>query len=130
MSHLIQALQAEGLEAVTTKYFIKTKRHEQYKNLVLFKYEQLNSPFENPVVQGSLQAISQSYELPIDARGIVLDENNGWAPVVFPYTKFFNFGESLAAKLDWSKPVKVTEKSDGSIMTVYCYNGYQSFFTY
>lgn len=46
-----------------------------------------------------------------------------WEIVMLPYTKFFNFGESLAAKLDWTQPVTVTEKSDGSLMTIYWYEG-------
>jgi hypothetical protein len=46
-----------------------------------------------------------------------------WSVVMLPYTKFFNYGESLAAKLDWRQPVTVTEKSDGSLMTVYWYKG-------
>lgn len=40
---------------------------------------------------------------------------------MLPYTKFFNYRESLADKLDWTQPVTVTEKSDGSLMTIYWY---------
>jgi hypothetical protein len=53
----------------------------------------------------------------------VLDEKNDWQIVVFPYEKFFNFNETFAAKLDWDESTVVTEKSDGSLMTLYYYDG-------
>jgi hypothetical protein len=53
----------------------------------------------------------------------VLDEKREWKIVVFPYEKFFNFNESFAAKLDWDEHTIVTEKSDGSLMTLYYYDG-------
>lgn len=53
------------------------------------------------------------------SRGLVLDASNNWNIVAFPYEKFFNFGESGAATLDWNRPVWVAEKTDGTLCTLY-----------
>jgi hypothetical protein len=56
-----------------------------------------------------------------ECRGIILDENNNWGVVAFPFTKFFNYGEGRAANIDWSS-CKVQEKVDGSLITLFYYN--------
>lgn len=55
-------------------------------------------------------------------RGIILDESEDWAVVSYPYDKFFNYGESNAAVIDWDAAI-VQDKLDGSLMTLYFYNG-------
>ena len=57
-----------------------------------------------------------------DCRGIILDELNNWEVVAMAFRKFFNFGESLAGKIDWST-ASVLEKLDGSLCTLYAYDG-------
>ena len=56
---------------------------------------------------------------------MVVDEDNNWNPVCYPYKKFYNYNEGKSHKLDWSNPklVKVYEKVDGSIVTLYHYKG-------
>lgn len=120
--NLVELLQAKGIEG-TQELKLKHKRHKKYENLVLFRYDQLNSSFKNAAVTGDLVLMIRGIVLIVDARGIVLDEKNGWKIVVFPYEKFFNFNESFAAKLDWDESTIVTEKSDGSLMTLYYYDG-------
>ena len=93
---------------IESKYFIKTRRHGKYPNLVLFKYDQISSPMGDPLVQ--------------EARGIILDEANNWAVVARPFDKFFNAEEGYAAEIDWST-ARFFEKLDGSICTVYYYGG-------
>ena len=88
------------------KYGIKAKRHGKYPNLVLFKYDQINSPFGERIVQ--------------ECRGIILEEANGWRVVCRPFDKFFNHGEGHAAQIDWSTAV-VQEKLDGSLCSCYYY---------
>lgn len=88
-------------------YFLKIRTHSRYPHLCMFKYHQINSDFRNPIVR--------------EARGIILDASNKWAVVSYPYDKFFNAGESLAAKVDWNS-AKVYEKLDGSLMTLYFYD--------
>ena len=105
---LIAYVKKHGLDKLKSGLAVSAKRHSEYNNLVLFKYSQLDSPMGNKVVQQS--------------RGIILDEDNDWAVVSYPYDKFFNYGEGHAAELDWST-ARVYEKLDGSLMTLYYYDG-------
>lgn len=107
----LQAALRTGLmtpEDVQLKLGIMVKSHKQYENLKLFKYNQIASPMGDPLVQS--------------ARGIILDMANDWNIVSFPFTKFFNDGEGHAAKIDWST-ARVQEKLDGSLMSLYHYDG-------
>jgi T4 RnlA family RNA ligase len=88
--------------------FVKSKRHPKYPNLVMFKYDMINSPMNNPLVQ--------------ECRGIILDEAKNWEVVARPFDKFFNYGEGHAAEIDWST-AKVQEKLDGSLMIMYWHDG-------
>jgi tRNA splicing ligase len=87
MTHLVQFLRREGLDAVKTKLSVATCRHKQHPQLILFKYDQINSPFNNKVVR--------------NCRGIILDESDDWRIVSYPYDKFFNLGMDL---LNLSEP--------------------------
>jgi hypothetical protein len=99
-------LRACGLQDLRDRYAIKAKRHNEYPNLVLLKYSQIESPMSAPVVQA--------------CRGIILDESNDWRPVSWPYSKFFNYGEGHAAPIDWAS-ARVYEKLDGSLVVLYWY---------
>lgn len=90
------------------EYGIKATRHKRYPSLVLLKYNQIESPMAEPLVQ--------------ECRGLILDETNNWAVVAMPFTKFWNAGEPLAATIDWHTAV-AQEKLDGSLMTLYFYDG-------
>lgn len=85
-------------------YNLKIKEKD---NLVLFKYSQFDSDFSLPLVQ--------------EARGIIL-ERDTWNVVSIAFNKFFNLGEPNAAQIDWYSAIG-TEKLDGSLMTVYFYDG-------
>lgn len=109
MSALQAFLRAGGTpKDLLAKYAIKSSRHLAYSNLVMFKYNQIESPFHEPIVQ--------------QARGPILDEADNWAFVSRPFDKFFNHGEQLAAEIDWST-ARVQEKLDGSLCTLYFYDG-------
>jgi len=101
-------LRTAGLKKLAYEYSIKVNRHSKIDNLVCLKYSQLESPMEETVVQ--------------QCRGIILDEANNWEIVSYPYDKFFNYGESHAPKLDWDT-AQLYEKLDGSLMTLYYYQG-------
>lgn len=94
-------------ESLKEAFGINIRRHKDYSNLVLFKYSQIESPMGERIVQ--------------ESRGIILDENNNWEVVSFPYLKFFNHGEGHAAQLDMST-AEAQEKLDGSLMTPYYYD--------
>ena len=53
--------------------------------LILFKYNQINSDFNEKIC--------------CEARGLILEEGT-WKVVRMAFKKFFNLGESFAAKID------------------------------
>ena len=75
--------------------------------LVLFKYDQVESDFHEPIVR--------------ECRGIILEEGT-WTVVRCAFFKFFNLGEELADKIDWLW-AEGSEKIDGSLMSVWWYDG-------
>lgn len=101
-------LQEHGLTSLCGKYGIKATPHGEYANLVLLKYNQINSPMAEPIVQ--------------ECRGLILDSDKDWAVVCRPFDKFFNYGEPNAASIDWES-ARVYEKLDGSLMSLYFYDG-------
>ena len=76
-------------------------------DLVMFKYNQLESDFSLPEVR--------------EARGIIFDSTN-WTCVCRAFDKFGHYGESYVPEIDWSTAF-VSEKIDGSLMKVYYYDG-------
>jgi len=72
-------------------------------DLASLKYNQIESPMADPMVQ--------------QCRGMVVDVARERV-LAWPYNKFWNFGEHLAAPLDWST-ARVQEKLDGSLMILY-----------
>ena len=104
--YTIAFLRAHGLAELAERFAVRPVRHRAYPNLVLLKYSQIDSPMAEPVVR--------------ECRGLILDEADDWRPVSFPYGKFFNYAEPLAAAIDWDT-ARVYEKLDGSLMTLYRY---------
>lgn len=74
----------------------------------IFKYNQLSSDFNNPIVQ--------------EARGIIFKTGAWEYPVCWPFNKFGNYGESYAPEIDWSTAF-VTEKVDGSLIKMWYDDG-------
>jgi len=105
---VIGYLRQHGLDRLQAEYAIKVNRHTRHPHLVMLKYDQIRSPMSERIVQ--------------ECRGLILDEAREWAIVSFPYLKFFNYGEGAAAPIDWST-ARVLEKLDGSLMTLYFYDG-------
>ena len=69
---------------------------------IKLNYNQIESDFHEEIVR--------------ECRGITLHESSKdfLGVFCFPFTKFFNYGESLAAEIDWDSAV-VQEKIDGSL---------------
>ena len=86
-------------------YSILIKRKDGF---VIFNYRQLSSDFNNDIVR--------------ECRGIIFKEGEWETPVCHAFDKFGNYGEEYVPDMDWST-VKVSEKIDGSIMKLWCYNG-------
>ena len=60
-----------------------------------------------------------SLDIVRESRGVILEKNT-WDIVCYPFKKFFNYGEPLAADIDWNT-AEVYEKLDGSMIKVYNY---------
>lgn len=108
MLKVVQALRSrlETLETLETSRAIHSKRHSQYPELVQLKYDQIESPMGDEIVQ--------------ECRGLILDTSHDFQVVAWPFKKFFNYGEGHAAPIDWSSAV-VQEKLDGSLIILYWY---------
>ena len=107
MSYLQQFLRENGnLQYLKEVYALEIKSHPKYPNLMMFNYNQIESPLSVPTVQ--------------ECRGIILDSADNWRVVNMTYTKFFNYGEGKAAKL--RGPIRRYEKRDGSLCQLYWYD--------
>lgn len=93
-----------GLDSAIDKFKILAKPKG---NLVLFKYNQLESDFTIEEVQ--------------ECRGLILDSSNNWEVICYPFKKFFNIQEQLASNIDWNTS-KIFTKLDGSLISFYFYN--------
>ena len=71
---------------------------------VMFKYNQLSSDFNIPMVR--------------EARGIIFRKDDFSHPVCWPFNKFGNYGESYAPEINWDTAF-VSEKVDGSLIKVW-----------
>ena len=107
MIKTVEFLQNNSIEKLTELYDITAKPHSKYPNLFHLKYNQISSPMHLPIVQ--------------ECRGLILDRDQNWKVVAYPYSKFFNYGEEAAAKIDW-RTAKIYEKLDGSLCTLYWYD--------
>jgi len=83
----------------------------RFDNLVTFNYCQLNTP-------GDMES---------ECRGLIL-EYGSWDVVGFSFRRFFNYGESRAAEINWNT-AKVLEKIDGTLITFFKYDGKWNFST-
>lgn len=107
MINLVQDLmdeRADWLDYLGNEYKVKAVRDG---GLVSLKYDQIESPMHVPVVQ--------------QCRGMVVD-TNAKRVLAWPYNKFWNHGESLAAPINWST-ARVQEKLDGSLMILHIRDG-------
>ena len=107
---LIQRYLRSGktLEDLKAEYGIKARPHGTIEGLWSIKYNQIESPMGEAIVQ--------------ECRGIILDENDNWSVVARPFDKFFNHGEGHAHDIEWGS-ARVFEKVDGSLMILYFYEG-------
>eukprot|EP01012_Entosiphon_sulcatum_P032578 TRINITY_DN4141_c0_g1_i1.p1 TRINITY_DN4141_c0_g1~~TRINITY_DN4141_c0_g1_i1.p1 ORF type:complete len:560 (+),score=79.77 TRINITY_DN4141_c0_g1_i1:31-1710(+) len=103
----VRYLREHGLEKFLQQHRVAAHRHKTFPNLVQLRYRN-DCNFRQAVCR--------------ECRGLILDESENWRPVAWPYAKFFNYREPLAAEIDW-ETATVWEKLDGSLCTVYFYAG-------
>jgi hypothetical protein len=108
MELLVQKLLRSGktLDNLKEEFGIKSSTSE---GLAILNYDQINSTKTDPVV--------------MECRGLILEEGS-WDVVSMAFRRFFNYGEALeiTEDFDFSK-AHVLEKIDGSIISVFHYNG-------
>ena len=84
-------------------YCIQVSRDTMFGHkLIMFKYSQIDSDFNNPVVR--------------ECRGLILDEDT-LELVTIPFFKFGNYGESYCPNIDWTS-ARVLQKVDGSLIKI------------
>lgn len=110
--HLSEGL-SEGIESLASTHGLQWRRHAEEPDLVGLKY------------LAHLQRGRSAWsDVARQARGTVLDCSDGekFRTVCRPFDKFFNYGEPMAAELDWSSALAY-EKLDGTLMLRYWARG-------
>jgi hypothetical protein len=100
MLRIIDYIKENGLAKAIENLKLKTK---VYDKKILLKYDQIESDMSRAEVQ--------------ECRGLIL-ERDTWEVMSMSFTKFFNSGETNAAKINWNTAV-VLEKLDGTMIQVY-----------
>lgn len=105
--HIQDFLRANGSAPLALPpYSLNIKQHPEFPNLYQFTYDQIESKRDDPLVR--------------EARGLILDADDGWNVVAYPFRRFFNEGEGPADHIDWST-ARVQEKVDGTLIIMYHY---------
>lgn len=86
-------------------YYLKISRDKEY---IMFKYNQLFSDFNIPLVR--------------EARGIIFRESD-WECVCHPFNKFGNYGEPYCPEINWTT-ASIQQKIDGSLIKFWYDNGW------
>lgn len=100
MLAIINYIKKEGLAKAIQVFKLKVK---VYDKKIILKYDQIESDMSHLEVQ--------------ECRGLIL-ERDTWNIMSMSFYKFFNHGETHAAKIDWNT-AQVLEKVDGSMLQVY-----------
>ena len=97
---IVKYIKKFGLAKAIQDFNLKCRT---YNSKIHLKYDQIESDMSYPEVQ--------------DCRGLIL-ERDTWKIMSMSFRKFFNHGESHAAKIDWNS-AHVLEKVDGTMIQVY-----------
>ena len=85
------------------QFAISTKICPYNKDWYMFKYDQFESDFCNPIVRA--------------ARGSVLEIKNDVRPICLPFYKFNNLGQEGCDEVDWNT-AEVSLKIDGNLIKI------------
>jgi hypothetical protein len=100
MLSIIRYIKKNGLEKAISEFNLVCKH---YPSKILLKYNQIESDMSIPEVQ--------------DCRGLILEKDT-WNLMSLAFRKFFNSGETHAAKIDWNT-AHILNKEDGTMIQVY-----------
>ena len=115
MLNTVKYIQNNGLEQLISTYNLIARYSNRYPNLLQLCYHQLETP---------------KNEITNECRGLILDTTDNFKVVAYPFFRFndYNFDtktgrDERADKVLDLNSLKFYEKLDGSLMTLYFYNG-------
>lgn len=94
---------------------IRVAKDERYPNLFNLKYGSILADKADPIVCACRGAVVER----VDDDG---DHSPYYRLVAYAFDRFFNYGETQAAPIDW-QTAKVWEKKDGSLIKLFSYRG-------
>lgn len=97
---IVKHIKKYGLEKTVSSFNLICK---EYDHKVILKYNMIESDFSKEEV--------------CDARGLILEKDT-WKVMSLAFRKFFNAGETEAAKIDWNSAL-ILQKIDGSLIQLY-----------
>lgn len=97
---IVTYIKKYGLDDAVSTFKLKLR---DYGHKILLKYSQIDSDKSLKEVQ--------------ECRGLILEKDT-WKVMSLAFTRFFNSGETQAAKIDWESAYNF-EKLDGSLIQVY-----------
>lgn len=107
MLNSVKYIKQNGLEQLLNTYNLVYRYSTVYPNLIQLCYHQLDTP---------------KNEITNECRGLILDTANDFKVVSYPFYRFSDYSERADAILDLPS-LKFFEKLDGSIITLYYYDG-------
>lgn len=105
-------------------YFIST--HKDWQDLLAAPPYNLQIKCDGDYALLKYNMIESDFDLPevCEARGCIYKrDGDDWFLVNYPFSKFWNYGEGRAADIKWENVI-VTEKIDGSMVTLWWDNGW------
>ena len=107
MLETVKYLKVFRQDKLCDQFKIQARVHSEFPNLIQFHYSQM-SDFSSKIC--------------CECRGLILDQKDNWKIVALPFFKFFDHMDKYCS-FDLDLPsIKVYEKMDGSLATLYFYN--------
>lgn len=100
-------IQENGLEKLISTYNLVANKSTRHPSLIQLCYHQLDTP-KNEVTN--------------ECRGLILDTADNFKVVAYPFYRFSDIDDKKEEILD-KESVKVYDKLDGSLITLYWYGG-------
>ena len=107
MLKTVEYINQYGLEKLISTYNLVANWSKRYPNLVQLCYHQLETP---------------KNEITNECRGLILDTTDNFKLISYPFYRFSDYDERSDKVLDLES-LKFYEKLDGSIISLYYYNG-------
>jgi hypothetical protein len=115
MLNTVKFIQNNSLEQLISTYNLIARYSQRYPNLVQLCYHQLETP---------------KNEITNECRGLILDTTDSYKVISYPFHRFSDYDfnpntgrDERADKVLDNDTLSFYEKVDGSLMTLYFYNG-------